>query len=1259
MNFPSSLVSQGKFHSVFAIKPVFLYDIPHETTQLKHCLVKYADHEDNRDSQTLLKILQAITALPDHTKIMAELELLLSHWNANQKWGWDEHQDLIQQLSTLDFTAMQRESFSKRCANTGQWLLESPNFQTWLSSEDSQNSVLWCPGAPGVGKIVITSVVVNHIIEYIGGRRSAVVYIYCEYANAQTFSVENLLGSMVRQLVTQTSDADTVAELLKFVKQTAKNRNLTNEELSSCVEDLSKKFDVVYILVDALDECPEIVRGTLLTRLQNFSEKNMRVFLTSRPDVNVIERIPPAVRAEISATDNDITAFVESKIDKSSILASLTARDPKLKEYIVKRIISQSAGIFLLAGLQTESLGNRKSAREVQSALAKLPTNTSAMYDRTIERIRDQPKGGAELAFKVLSMILGATRPLEVDELRYALGLESGDTKLDYDAIVDVKILLDVTAGLVITYQTNDFMGQREWCRFVHYTLQEYLKANQKELFPSLELDMARVCLSYLSLDGSICGKCDKEDLLDNSRTKFCKHSFFNYAAMNWTHHLRGVQMELMDQSLAYVQDSAKTSIWLEAFESSSCYHMGLSSPEDLPLDPVFLAAHFHLLELFTRLISSRDINTRNSRGETPLIRAVNVQMWQKIGCEPFYAYVSDVKMSQKGEEPSFLRSLDLEQHAMVQLILDYHADIDAMDSLGKTAAFHAVEVENGGILSLLLDRGADIDVRLDGGDSLLHLAAQNDRRVDIMQLLLHRGADVNVLNSYGRSPLHVAANHLNSTILDCLIDYGAFLDVADDYNTTPLLSAVKKGRLETLTALIKRGARLDITDCMGRSPLHLAISPPKPDVVGVVIPAQRVDVVDVKGRTPLHYAYFNSAQVPVGFEIWPSEEWRIAIADVIRQLVQGGASETIADADGRIPKDYSEWSTKEHGYQWITSYWEIMDADDDRRENPHETQMRDANKSEETSENDEESGKNKHEEFEITRSGRYDGTVHMRENLESFPEFLSQEQIHDVIRDPEHKPMTRKFESKFDIDRSGLSFGETKTGGIAQEQYRSVGIAAEGSRELDDIETRDPEFSDTEFSLSGNSEKEVCEEINAKDDQLLSKFSEREVPEDVSAEGNKLIPQYPKNEAKRMNLRAVLSLFGLAERPLEVGKTRVRWQCGCGRNMYDDFTEVRLGAAVELEMWLNESMRNHAAAGSSNGPHSANSSSFPPSRVANSGHRQTAEGDVSLQHLTSTAGTLTRSNENIAVALDVHLDKCWLLVCGKSKRGPDTFLHN
>lgn len=877
--------------------------------------VQQADHQDDSMSQVQLDTYRAVDELPKLADIIAELEKFRFRLHEDQKPRWAEDQDFLGQISTLDFTSRQKEAYSKRYGVTGQWVLETPEFQTWSRSGDGQHSVLWCPGNPGVGKTVVTSIAVNHITENTSGQRCAIVYIYCDYANVDTFSVRSLLGSLVRQLVAQISDAETIAELKKFMKQTAKNRNMTEEDFSSWTETLSRDFDVVYMFVDALDECPETTRDSLLTRLQQYSVKNLRAFLTSRLNVDVRKKIPHATRVEISASSHDITDFVEAKIKQSLRLTSFVDTNPDLKQHIVHSIVSKADGMFLLAGLQTESLGNQTCVRGIRSALDRLPTDTFTMYDQTFDRIGDQPKEDAELGLKVLSLIFGSTRPLEIDELRHALAIQPGDTKIDSEALTKLDILLSVTAGLVVTYLEKG--REQTLFRLVHYTLQQYLEINQERLFPSLELDMARACLTYLSLDEFGSGQCATDELFLERRVKF---HFLRYAAHHWAIHLRGVQVELMNQSLAFVRNSTKISAWLQCFEWQSGY-IGLSISEDLPPDPVFLAAHFHLSELFKRLISSQDIDKRNGRGETPLLRAVDVEPWQKGGEPPFLEF-KDPGTWKKDDDPPFLGSLDADQHAMVRVILDLNADINAKDPSGLTPAFSAVMNENTGILALLLERGADIDDRPDSGSSLMQVAAKKWNRLDIMEILLDRGYDIHVLTERRESLAHIAADSPTSDMLDYLIDSGALFDTPNEEGVTPLMIAAGEGQQETLRALIRRGARCDITDSIQKSLLHFVVSAnfPQPNIVEVVMQLQNVNAVDVKGRTSLHYSYFWSAQ----FRLNSYKDRNTGIANVIRLLIEGGASETIVDADGRIPKDYLDWCTSEHGNDWTHEYWAI-----------------------------------------------------------------------------------------------------------------------------------------------------------------------------------------------------------------------------------------------------------------------------------------------------------------------------------------------
>ena len=191
----------------------------------------------------------------------------------------------------------------------------------------------------------------------------------------------------------------------------------------------------------------------------------------------------------------------------------------------------------------------------------------------------------------------------------------------------------------------------------------------------------------------------------------------------------------------------------------------------------------------------------------------------------------------------------------------------------------------------------------------------------------------------------------------------------------------------------------------------------------------------------------------------------------------------------------------------------------------------------------------------------------------------------------------------------------------------------------------------------AGRTGGESIDDFRVEEPPIEMEMNESEVLEEVSPQRDQLLRQHSPKKAKRWDGRAVLSMLGLGERPLGRGKTRVRWRCVCGRSMYDDITELRSGAAAELEEWLGDSVRNHAVSGSSNPPLSASSPSTASPRAGTSRYQSTAESDISLQPLAPSADTLPDSGGNAAIALDVHLEKCWLLVCGKLKRGPDSLL--
>ena len=105
---------------------------------------------------------------------------------------------------------------------------------------------------------------------------------------------------------------------------------------------------------------------------------------------------------------------------------------------------------FLLARLHIDSLANKESLQHVRDVLDNLPERVNAAYDKTMKRIEGQAEGDRELAERVLCWITYARRLLSINELRHALVVKAGMTKMNFDALIPEAILTSVCAGLVV-----------------------------------------------------------------------------------------------------------------------------------------------------------------------------------------------------------------------------------------------------------------------------------------------------------------------------------------------------------------------------------------------------------------------------------------------------------------------------------------------------------------------------------------------------------------------------------------------------------------------------------------------------------------------------------------------------------------------------------------------------------------------------------------------------------------------------------------
>lgn len=120
------------------------------------------------------------------------------------------------------------------------------------------------------------------------------------------------------------------------------------------------------------------------------------------------------------------------------------------------------------------------------------------------------------------------------------------------------------------------------------------------------------------------------------------------------------------------------------------------------------------------------------------------------------------------------------------------------------------------------LDTGVNPDTRLDGGKTLLILAAEQGM-TDTVRLLLSRNARTEEHTADGATAVMYAAWAGHTGVLQALADAGANMDATNDDGKTALMAASARGNLDAVRTLIDRGVLIDRVASHGWSALMYA----------------------------------------------------------------------------------------------------------------------------------------------------------------------------------------------------------------------------------------------------------------------------------------------------------------------------------------------------------------------------------------------------------------------------------------------------
>jgi hypothetical protein len=622
----------------------------------------------------------------------------------------EDHRAVLDWLTQVDYTRQQADFINRRQAGTGQWLLNSTKYQGWLKSH---KQTLFCPGIPGAGKTILTSIVVEDLCHrFQNDATVGIAYLYCNFQRQYEQTSEHLLRSLLKQLVQKQSPVPISVEDLRN-RHKDKGSPPEHEEISKVIQSVASAYSRIFIIIDALDECQQHdgcrehdeclqqdgCRARFLSEMFNLqANTKANIFATSRPIREVERKFKRYTILKISANDEDLRKYLDCRVSQ---LQAFVGRSPeaqeKLKTEIKAVIVKAVDGMyvfthfgrktflltsllrFLLTQLYLTLLDDKPTPKAVRNALKRFQKQAeesdddkelgilTQAYQQTMERVTGQKKGFRLLAEKVLSWITCAKRPLTTSELQHALAVEAGESELDEDNLPYIDNMIAVCYGLVTVEEETNII------RLVHNTTQEYFKKTRKDWFPDAEEDIARTCVTYLSFSKFESGFCRTDEEF-NGRLQL--NPLYNYAARNWGHHSREASVGIEQLVVGFLESEAKVSGCSQAMMSSSG-SSGYSQRAARQMRGVHLAAYFGLRDTITTLLKNgHDVDPKDGFGRTPLSYAA--EHGQEAMAKQLLAR-SDVDVNSKSEygwTPLFFAVLGGHKAVVRQLLARNDVDI-------------------------------------------------------------------------------------------------------------------------------------------------------------------------------------------------------------------------------------------------------------------------------------------------------------------------------------------------------------------------------------------------------------------------------------------------------------------------------------------------------------------------------------------------------------------------------------------------------
>jgi hypothetical protein len=247
-----------------------------------------------------------------------------------------------------------QQSRERHDPDTGNWIIESEEFQSWLTQNGKS---LWLHGIPGAGKTILCSTIICYLQELYHGEPSArVAYYYFDFADSNKQSVSSMLKSIIFQLI---SCAQMISgPALELYEKCRGLQEPSLEELLGVLISEWANFESTVLAIDALDECPEDERRLFFKHFfRHPLPKGLRIVITSRkePDIECALKVAAShiISIQSSVIDADVRIHVHNAISGDPTLKKWK---PDIRQEILDGIVHGSQGMYGYCLIALQSL---------------------------------------------------------------------------------------------------------------------------------------------------------------------------------------------------------------------------------------------------------------------------------------------------------------------------------------------------------------------------------------------------------------------------------------------------------------------------------------------------------------------------------------------------------------------------------------------------------------------------------------------------------------------------------------------------------------------------------------------------------------------------------------------------------------------------------------------------------------------------------------------------------------------------------------